>query len=199
MKKSVFGGTGGGNRLVYKGRDDYFFTYFRFYTVMISDGRNNWQKKNDCLFSELASGRIRHGGQQGYDINSIANRHNTQRRRDYTGRYVTCQHVTVAAALKLRLEILRMKPLQLEAVEYNLSPTKFESLYPLPPCYLPITSPSLSVRQHGGYRPLNLSLTPPTTRLSSRLPRSSLKFSSVVRITPAICSAAADRHPITCL
>lgn len=132
MKKSVFGGTGGGNRLVYKGRDDYFFTYFRFYTVMISDGRNNWQKKNDCLFSELASGGIRHGGQQGYDINSIANCHNTQRRRDYTGRYVTCQHVTVAAALKLRLEILRMKPLQLEAVKYNLSPTKFESLYPLP-------------------------------------------------------------------
>lgn len=55
-KKSVYGGTGGGNRLVYKGRDDYFFTYLRFYTVIISDGRNNWQKKND-LFSELASGK----------------------------------------------------------------------------------------------------------------------------------------------
>lgn len=118
--------------MVYKGRDDYFFTYFRFYTVIISDGRNNWQKKNGYLFFRISLREKRHGGQQGYNINFIANCLNTQRRRDYTGRYVKCQHVTVAAALKLRLEILQMKLLQLEAVKYNLSPTKFESLYPLP-------------------------------------------------------------------
>lgn len=57
MKKSVYGGTGGGNRLGYRGGDDYFFTYFRFYRVITSDGRNNWQKKNDYLLSEQASGK----------------------------------------------------------------------------------------------------------------------------------------------